>query len=114
MEVKKKMEATQAGRRRAFFNPESKLLPSTRTVRVLRIWLPEVLIVLGIVLLFVDDFNTFGVDAFAAFVGAGASIALTNILWRMGVSGDEERDEEAEARKYLAEHGHWPDDDPER
>jgi hypothetical protein len=110
-EVKKDMEATQAQpKQRAFFNPESKLLPSSRSVQIFRLWLPAVLIVLGIVLLFVDDFNGFGVDAFAAFVGAGASIMLTNILWRMGVSGDEERDEEAEARKYLAEHGRWPDE----
>jgi hypothetical protein len=104
------MQATHAERQRAFFNPQSDLLPSGRTVRLLRLWLPAVLIVLGIVLLFVDDFNGFGVAAFAAFVGAGASVILTNILWRMGVSGDEERDEEATARKYLAEHGHWPDD----
>jgi hypothetical protein len=100
------------GRRRAFFNPESELLPTSRTVRVLRIWLPAVLIVLGVVLLFVDDFNGFGVDAFAAFVGAGTSIALTNVLWRMGVSGDEERDVEADARRFLAEHGRWPEDPP--
>jgi hypothetical protein len=93
------------GRRRAFFNPESELLPTSRTVRVLRIWLPAVLIVLGVVLLF-------GVDAFAAFVGAGTSIALTNVLWRMGVSGDEERDVEADARRFLAEHGRWPEDPP--
>lgn len=110
MEVKKKMEATHVERQRAFFNPESDRLPTGRVVRLLRLWLPAVLIVLGVVLLVADDFNGFGVDAFAAFVGAGASIILTNILWRMGVSGDEERDEEAEARKYLAEHGHWPDD----
>jgi hypothetical protein len=102
--------ANQAKPKVSFLNPESELLPSGHLVRLLRLWLPAVLIVLGVVLLFVDDFNGFGVDAFAAFVGAGASIMLTNILWRMGVSGDEERDEEAQARRYLAEHGHWPDD----
>ncbi len=108
--MKKTVESTRAKPSASFFNPESNRLPSGRVVRLLRLWLPAVLIVLGIVLLFVDDFNGFGVDAFAAFVGAGASIMLTNILWRMGVSGDEERDEEAQARRYLAEHGRWPDD----
>jgi hypothetical protein len=110
MPVRKKLDSPQPKREGSFFNPESDLLPTGRTVRLLRLWLPAVLIVLGVVLLLADDFDTFGVDAFAAFVGAGASIFLTNILWRMGVSGDEERDEEAEARNYLAEHGRWPDD----
>lgn len=30
---------------------------------------------------------------------------------RLGVSGDDERDQEESARSYLAEHGRWPDED---
>jgi hypothetical protein len=59
----------------------------------------------------VDDFDGTGLDAFAAFVGAGSSIWLINFLWRLGVSGDDERDIEARDRVYLREHGHWPDED---
>jgi len=29
-----------------------------------------------------------------------------------GVSGDVERDREAQARDDLDEHGHWPDEEP--
>ena len=79
-------------------------------------------------LLVVDDFDTFGAAAFAAFAGAGSSTWLINFLWRLGVSGDDERELEAEDRAYLArhrrwptqqerayraEHGHWPDDQPD-
>jgi hypothetical protein len=30
----------------------------------------------------------------------------------MGVKGDEERDDEAEARRFFDTHGHWPDEPP--
>jgi hypothetical protein len=93
------------------FNVESHRLPTSRSVRVLRWWLPGILCLFGAVLLVVNGFDLFGVSAFAAFVGAGSSIWLTNFLWRLGVSGDDERDREAEGRAYLAKHGHWPDED---
>ena len=31
------------------------------------------------------------------------------MLYRIGVSGDIDRDREDRAREYLAEHGRWPD-----
>ncbi len=36
---------------------------------------------------------------------------LINLLFRLGVSGDREREREEEARRYLDEHGVWPDED---
>ncbi len=97
-------------------------------MRLLRWWIPAALCVIGVVLLVADDFDTFGVSAFAAFAGAGSSTWLINFLWRLGVSGDEEREREAEDRVYLArhrrwpsaqersyraEHGHWPGESPD-
>jgi hypothetical protein len=94
----------------SFLNPKSERLPNGPLVSIMRWWLPAALCLVGIVLLLVDDFDGFGVAAFAAFVGAGTSIWLTNFLWRLGISGDDERDSEARDRAYLAEHGHWPDE----
>jgi hypothetical protein len=37
---------------------------------------------------------------------------MINWLFRLGVSGDLEREEEERARQYLEEHGHWPDEEP--
>jgi hypothetical protein len=85
-------------------------LPSGPLVQVMRIWLPLSLCLIGVALLVIDDFDGFGVSAFAAFAGAGVSIWLANFLWRMGVSGDDEREQEAADRAYLADHGHWPDE----
>jgi hypothetical protein len=33
-----------------------------------------------------------------------------NFLWRIGVTGDRERGEEDEARRYFDRYGHWPDE----
>jgi hypothetical protein len=75
----------------------------------LRYGLPGVLIVVGFVLLFTAD-SSLKWDGWAMCVGAGLSIALMNVLFRLGAKGDRERDDEEAARRYLAEHGHWPDE----
>jgi len=95
------------------FDAESDRLPVSTAVKLLRWWIPLALAAVGVVILVADDFNTTGADAFAAFAGAGSSIWLMNFLWRLGISGDDEREREALDRAYLAEHGHWPDQ-PER
>ncbi len=109
------------------FGAESERLPSSLPVRLLRWWIPGALCLIGIVLLVADNFDAFGVSAFGGFVGAGGSIWLANFLWRLGVSGDDERDREALDRAflarhrrwpsaaesaYMAEHGHWPGEGP--
>jgi hypothetical protein len=43
-------------------------------------------------------------------VGSGLSVLLVNFLFRLGVSGDREREREEQARRYFDEHGVWPDD----
>jgi len=53
-----------------------------------------------------------GLEGFAMGIGVAASVLLLNVLYRVGVSGDVERDREAQARDYLDEHGHWPDEEP--
>lgn len=99
-------------RRSTLFNTSSQHLPSSPLVRLMRWWIPAGLCLLGLILLVADDFNALGVDAFAAFAGAGSSMWLINFLWRLGISGDEERDLEAVDRVYLQQHGHWPDEEP--
>ena len=94
----------------SWFHAESDRLPSSLAVRLLRLWIPLLLCLIGVVLLVADNFDGFGVSAFAAFVGAGSSTWLINFLWRLGISGDDEREREAKDREYLARHGHWPDE----
>jgi hypothetical protein len=50
-----------------------------------------------------------GLAAGALFFSAGSAVLLLNVLYRIGVEGDKERDREEAAREYFDRHGHWPD-----
>ena len=76
---------------------------------LLRYGIGAVMVLAGIALLIVDP-SGLGVDGFAMAVGGGLSVLLINFLYRLGVSGDRERDEEERARAYFDEHGEWPEE----
>jgi hypothetical protein len=76
-----------------------------------RTWLPITIIASGFVVALVTGFSETGVEGGALLVSAGLSVWLLNLLYRVGVKGDRERDEEDRARAYFDEHGHWPDDE---
>jgi hypothetical protein len=44
----------------------------------------------------------------ASIVSAGLAIYFLNWLFRLGASGDRERDAEQAAREYFNRHGRWP------
>jgi hypothetical protein len=50
-----------------------------------------------------------GLAAGALFFSAASAILLLNVLHRIGVEGDKERDREEAARAYFDQHGRWPD-----
>ncbi len=77
----------------------------------MRYALPAAIVLAGVAIL-VFNHSINGLEGAAMFIGAAGAILLLNILYRVGVSGDAERDEEAAARDYLDEHGHWPDEAP--
>jgi hypothetical protein len=80
-------------------------------ISIVRIWLPATVCAAGLLILIIRrDLN--GLEAACALIGAGSSIWLLNVLHRMGVSGDRERDEEDAARAYFDRHGRWPDEEP--
>jgi hypothetical protein len=82
---------------------------SDRTMLAVRYVLPGVIALAGvIVLLFNHSIN--GLEGFAMGIGVAGSILLLNVLYRVGVSGDRERDDEEAARVYFDEHGRWPDE----
>ena len=77
---------------------------------VLRYGIGAVMVLAGVVMLIVDP-SGLGVDGFAMAVGGGLSVLRINFLYRLGVSGDREREEEERARAYFDEHGEWPEED---
>jgi hypothetical protein len=80
-------------------------------LNAVRYGLPTVLVLAGFVVLFAVD-GAVRFDGFAMLVGAGLSVALLNVLFRVGAAGDHEREEEDRARDFFSEHGHWPDESP--
>lgn len=87
--------------------PTARNRPS-HLVLFLRYGLPMILFVAGIALGFAFGWDLTGVEACAAMWAAGASLFLMNLLMRMGISGDSDRDTEDEARAYFDRHGRWP------
>jgi len=71
--------------------------------------LPAAVIFVGIVI-FIADPSLIGLEGFVLFTAAGSSILLLNVLHRIGVAGEKDRDAEEQARRYFDEHGRWPDE----
>jgi hypothetical protein len=77
-----------------------------------RTWLPVAIIVAGLVVVVASGFSETGAEGGTLLVAAGLSVWLLNLLYRVGVKGDRERDEEDRARAYFDEHGYWPGEEP--
>ena len=78
----------------------------------LRYGIAGVLILAGQVVLLADSGpNGSGWEGWALFTGAGLAVLLLNLLFRMGVEGERDREREEAARRYFDEHGRWPGPD---
>ncbi len=90
--------------------PQSNPRPHVNWLLVVRYGIGAVMVLAGIVMLVANP-GGFGVDGFAMAVGGGLAVLMINFLFRLGVSGDLERQREEEARAYFDEHGVWPEDE---
>jgi hypothetical protein len=72
-----------------------------------RYGIPGALVLAGFVCLFVAPGNL-AAEGWALFTGAGVAVLLLNLLFRIGVEGDKDRDREDAARDYFSKHGRWP------
>jgi hypothetical protein len=82
---------------------------SERVMLAVRYVLPAVVALAGVIVLILNR-SINGLEGFAMGIGVAGSILLLNVLYRVGVSGDRERDDEEAARAYFDEHGRWPDE----
>jgi hypothetical protein len=73
----------------------------------MRYGIPAVLFIAGAII--TATAGGVGLAAGALFFSAASAILLLNVLHRIGVEGDKERDREEAARAYFDEHGRWPD-----
>ncbi|HEU4977897.1 MAG TPA: hypothetical protein VFT42_03280 [Solirubrobacteraceae bacterium] len=77
--------------------------------RFVRVWLPVIVVVGGVVAIALAP-SDIRWEGGLGIIGAGLSIWMINVLFRIGATGDRERDEEERARAYFDRHGRWPDD----
>ena len=77
----------------------------------LRYGLPGLICLVGVIWGVARNFDEQGVEICILLIAAGSSLYLMNLLLRVGISGDRERDAEDAAREYFDQHGRWPDED---
>ena len=77
-----------------------------------RYGLPALIFSAGVVVAAVDHDTQRGTEIGAMLMGTAFAVVLLNLFFRMGISGDSDRDREEAARVYFDEHGHWPDERP--
>jgi hypothetical protein len=75
-----------------------------------RYGIPAVLFVAACVVAIADPDNQRGLEIGAMLVGAALTVLLLNVLFRIGMEGDKDRDREDAARAFFDEHGYWPDE----
>ena len=73
-----------------------------------RVWLPVATAVAGIILV------VFGHDiargAGIVLIGVAGLVALVDVLARLALQSERDREREEARRQYLKRHGHWPDE----
>jgi hypothetical protein len=75
-----------------------------------RYGVPAVIGLAGVVVFAAVSDREVAVEIGAMFCGVAIAVFLLNFFFRMGVSGEADRDREDEARAYFDAHGRWPDD----
>jgi hypothetical protein len=81
-------------------------------MRFVRVWLPVAIVVGGIIAIVATGGSLSGWEGGVAIIAAGISVWMLNVIFRVGVAGERERDAEDAARDFYAEHGYWPDEAP--
>jgi hypothetical protein len=78
-------------------------------MRWLRWGLPAAICLGGVIAIVLNPDRN-GLEGGLLIVSAGLSTFLLNWLYRVGVQGERERDQEDAARAYFDRHGVWPDE----
>jgi hypothetical protein len=73
----------------------------------IRYVLPALVVIAGIVVMALGSESD--LEGGAGIISAGLAIYFLNWLFRIGASGEHERDAEDAARDYFDVHGRWPD-----
>ncbi len=76
--------------------------------RIVRVWLPSAIALVGLFLLVTGDDVERG--AGIVLIGSALMVVLANLFLRLGLSSERDREDDEAKRDYFAQHGRWPDD----
>jgi hypothetical protein len=75
-----------------------------------RVGLPVLLVVAGVVLLIVGRGTTSAAGLGVVLLGVALMVILIDWLYRLSVESNADREREEEARDYFSRTGRWPDE----
>jgi hypothetical protein len=79
-----------------------------QNMALVRFWLPAAIGIAGVILVVVGDGA--GRGAGIVLIGAALLVVLANVLMRIGLQSEQDREREQANRRYFSRHGRWPDD----
>jgi drug/metabolite transporter (DMT)-like permease len=77
-------------------------------VRFARIWLPVLIAVAGVVLIFTGDDDAVG--AGVLLIGVSVLVVFANLMLRLSLSSERDREREEANREAFSRTGRWPDE----
>jgi hypothetical protein len=83
-------------------------------MRFVRYGIPAAMFLAGVLIAILDSDHQRGLEVGGMVVGGALTVLLMNVLFRIGVEGDKDRDKEDAARAFFDEHGYWPDERRQR
>jgi hypothetical protein len=86
----------------------------TRLLLVLtRVFLPLSLAVIGVLAIIAGHARTPLAGAGVVLLGVSVMVWLLNLMFRLSVQSNRDREGEERAREYYDRHGRWPDEEPQ-
>jgi drug/metabolite transporter (DMT)-like permease len=77
-------------------------------VRFARIWLPVGIAVAGVVLILTGGDAADG--AGVLLIGVAGLVVFANLMLRLSLSSERDREQEEANREFFSRTGHWPDE----
>lgn len=77
-----------------------------------RVFLPLSLAVIGVLAIIAGHAKTPLAGAGVVLLGVAVMVWLLNLMFRLSVESNAEREVEERAREYFDAHGRWPDEEP--
>jgi hypothetical protein len=78
-------------------------------VKIVRVWLPALIFVVGLAMLIISP-DIVGLEGAALMLGGGLGVVVSNRIHRMGLQGEKDRDDEMDARRFMEKYGVWRDE----